>query len=202
MDDGTAYTFGQYNEVLVAVVKALPKALENTDPKKLLASLEGRGVVLEQLLGEALSLISADVPADEEWFDLEVDYDVDPLKVVRSAGYNPEGWKFLGPARKGKVVEQTKLIRLGHVRTVEEAERRADEREYRLLGGHGRESFKAKYPKPDGKGPIVFAGSRWQPPYGRALVACLFGLGDEWGSHFRWADGEFSEDCRWPVVRK
>ena len=73
------------------------------------------------------------IPADKEWFTLEVDDDVDPMGVVTSAGYNPSGWKYLGPELSGKMPLQVKLVRLGYVRNLKGAREKADELGYRLV---------------------------------------------------------------------
>lgn len=200
----TPWNFGQYNEVFVAVARALPQALQGTEPKQLLASLEGRGQELERALQQMFSsfVSTTVVPADDEWFELKVDYRVDPAEVVHSAGYNPEGWKFLGPVRKGWETHRAKFVRLGWVQNLAEAEQRAGVQGYRLLGGHAREPFKAKFPRPDGHGPVIFGGSQWRGPVGSPSVTCLSGLGDGWRSGFRWSGDDFSGFCRWAVVSK
>jgi hypothetical protein len=50
---GTAYySLGQYNEIVVAVLRALPKALEGTDPKLVIKILQKKGSSLECALKE------------------------------------------------------------------------------------------------------------------------------------------------------
>ena len=139
------------------------------------------------------------VPADDEWFDLEVDDGIEPMEVVTSAGYNARGWEYLGPTFTGKETYQVKLVRLGYVRNLAEARKRAGEMGYRLVEGQARESFKARFPKPDGKGPIVFGGSEWRHPRGSPRVACLDALRDKWYSDFDWSGDGFFDRWRWLV---
>lgn len=142
------------------------------------------------------------VPADDEWFYLEVDNGIDPMDVVTTAGLGGEGWEYLGPKLEGKQACRVKLIRLGYVRNLDDAKKKADALGYRLLEGQARKPFKTKYPKPDGNGPVVFGGSGWQDPFGGAFVACVDGDGGAWGSDFGWSSGGWRERCRWAVVSK
>jgi hypothetical protein len=142
------------------------------------------------------------VPKDDEWFDLVVDHTtIQSMDVVRAAGYNPEGWNYLGPEFHGKQVYRAKLVRLGYIRNLKDAEQRADGLDFRLLEGQAREPFKAQYPTYDGKGSIIFGGSRWQRPVGYAYVTRLQGLKGVWFSYFRCVDRLFP-DCRWLVTSK
>lgn len=202
---GTASVTGAYLEFQAAVLKALPRELKD----ELALAWAKNGEALEKVLHslslppvEASTPLPSAIPADDEWFDLEVDDDVDPMAVVASAGYDPKGWKYLGPKLTGKRTLRVKLVRLGPVRNLKEAEEKADAMGCRLVEGQAREPFKAKFPKPDGKGPILFGGSQWQYPFGNAYVAFLYGLGGEWFSLFFWADRGFSGRWRWPVVGK
>lgn len=143
------------------------------------------------------------VPADGELFNLEVDYDVDPMSVVTKAGYNAYGWKYLGSKLSGERTLQAKLIRLGYVRNLEEARKKADKLGFRFVEGQAREPFRVRFPNPDYKGPVVFGGSEWQDPDGRAHVLCLYIFAaHEWHSGFYWSDVDFYGSCRWLVVGK
>ncbi len=140
------------------------------------------------------------VPADDEWFELEVDDDVNPMSVVTTAGYDQKGWTYLGPKLSGKQTLRVKLVHLGYVRNLKEAEKKADEFGYRLVEGQAREPFKARFPKPDGKGFVVFGGSQWQDPNGDARVAYLRDFKGEWDSYFHWSVSGFLGHWRWLVV--
>lgn len=55
---GTAtYTLGQYNEVQIPILRALPKALEGTDPKQVIPILQSHGEMLESALGKAIASV-------------------------------------------------------------------------------------------------------------------------------------------------
>lgn len=57
-DHGTAaYTLGQYNEVQIPILRALPKALEGTDPKQVIPVLQSRGEMLESALEKAIASV-------------------------------------------------------------------------------------------------------------------------------------------------
>ena len=142
------------------------------------------------------------LPADDVWFELEVHNDINPIDVVTSAGYDPKGWEYLGPKLSGKQTLRVKLVRLGYVRNLREAREKANKLGYRLVDGQAREPFKTKFPKPDGKGPVVFGGSEWRDPFGGPRVACLYDFGRGWGSGFHWSGGEFGGRWRWLVVGK
>jgi hypothetical protein len=142
------------------------------------------------------------VPADDEWFELMVDHRTSPIQLVIDAGYDKKDWYYLGPnfARK-RVTYRVKLVHLGWVQTVEEAEKRAIYHRLQLVEGQARLSFMQRYPNPDKRGVIVFGGSQWQHPSGRANIAIL-GVSKEgkWKPAFRWKKQGFDEVCRWLVI--
>ncbi len=201
---GTA-TEGQLAEFLGAGVKALTLIASSLGPKRL-EHWSRNGAELEKRFIQALALSGSEepllVPADDEWFDLEVDNDQDPMDVVRPANFNPTGWRYLGPKLTGKRTIKVKLVRLGYCKNLEEAKQKADARGYRLLEGQARESFKKRFPKPDDNDHVVFGGSLCQSPGGGAGVACLDRVGGGWGSGFVWTGGGWDDDWCWAVVRK
>lgn len=50
----TTYTLGQYNEVQIAILRALPKALKGTDSNKIIPLLQSHDKMLEFALGKAI----------------------------------------------------------------------------------------------------------------------------------------------------
>ena len=202
----------QFAEFASAVVRNLPRDL---DPARVQGWIE-EGDALARLLAAAFSgrevsepeqspapkVVPLTVSADDEEFTLDVNNDQDPMEVVSSVGFDKKSWQYLGPAFSGKETRRVKLIRLGFVKGLKEARQKADQLGFRLLEGQARESFKAKYPVPDGKGPVVFGGSVWQSPHGDARVACLYECGGVWNSHFYWSDYGWDGDYRWAVVSK
>lgn len=142
------------------------------------------------------------IPGDDVWFDLEVDNNINPMDLVTAAGHNISGrQQYLGPEFfSGKLTYRVKLVRLGYVGDLKEARRKADEMGYRLVEGQAREPFKTMFPKSDGKGPIIFGGSEWQDPYGRASVTFLHSFEVEWDSLFRLSSNVFHDNWRWLVV--
>lgn len=194
-------TRGQLKDIIATMVGAIPDDFTFEEAKGITGD-KGSFIADIREVFEKRRNRMATVPADDEWFELEVDNDINLMEVVRAAGYDPKNWKYLGPKLSGKYKCRAKLIRLGYVRNLEEAREKADKMGHRPLEGQAREPFKKKYPKPDGKGPVVFGGSGWQGPDGDANVACLHDFKDEWYSSFFWSEDGFSEDYRWPVVSK
>lgn len=140
--------------------------------------------------------------ANAEWFELQVNNDVDPMSVVITAGYDQQGWKYLGPRLSGKQTLRVKLVRLGFTRNLDEAKKKADEMGYRLVEDQASKSFKVRFPKPDGMGPVVFGGSQWQDQNGIARVTSLYNFKGEWDIYFRWSGNNFLIGSRWLVADK
>ena len=82
------------------------------------------------------------LPAEDEWFGLEVDY-----SIVTTAGFNHQGLDYVGPEFSGKKVYRTKLIRLGYVENliVAKIAARAENPKFRLLEGQALEPFRMKF---------------------------------------------------------
>lgn len=207
---GTAYTLGQYNEVMVMVVRALPKALEGTDPKRIITCLQQHGEGLGRALNEALLSQTKEIastvgptvlvyPADGEIFELTLDGDApenDPIKMVRRDGYSkPEKWKHAGKKVVGKQTRHFVLVSVGYCENFIELVGKLV-KHGTIPEGQWREAFKAAYPQPDGKGPVGFADSSWVDPSGRADFPYVITDGR---SHFFWTDDDFDESWRWLV---
>ena len=144
------------------------------------------------------------MPAEDEWFELTVDNNIDPMSVVTSAGFDATKWEYLGPPFSGVKNYRVKLIALGYVRNLDEAKAAAKLKnpKYQLLEGQAREAFKAKYPRHNGR-PVVFGGSEWQDPNRDRRVAYLGYLhGGEWSSDFDWSERDFGGDWLWAVVEQ
>lgn len=203
---GTAqaqWELGQQNEVLVAVVRAMPLALQEVDPKQLLASLEGRGQEIEQALAEMFAVFlknSSLYPADGEEFELTLDGDnlaTDPIAMVRHDGYNqPESWKYKGKKlMTGKLTGSFKLVSVGYCPDLDDVRQKLTQHG-EVPEGQWREAFKASYPKPDGDGPVGIADPSWVNPNGGAFFPYVDSGG---GSRFGWTGSGFDDDWRWLV---
>ena len=85
------------------------------------------------------------MPAEDEWFELTVDNNIDPMSVVTSAGFDATKWEYLGPPFSGVKNYRVKLIALGYVRNLDEAKAAAKLKnpKYQLLEGQAREAFSA-----------------------------------------------------------
>ena len=143
------------------------------------------------------------LPADDEWFDLEVNNNIDPIDMVISAGHDVKVWKYAGPQLSGKRILRVKLVRLGIlIRDIEDARKRAGWIGCRLIEGQASEPFKAKFSQPDDNDLVIFGGSEWQSLFFNANVAFLSSLECEWHSGFFWSEGSFGSNDRWLVAAK
>lgn len=192
-------TDGQRGDLVATMTGAIPSDLTFEEAQAIIGKKGPFVVEIREAFAKRRLNV---VPPDDVWFDIEVDNDIDPMEVVTSAGYSAADWKYLGPEFSGKPTYRVKLVRLDYVRNLAEARKKADEMGYRLVEGQAREPFKAKFPKPDGKGPIIFGGSEWRPPDGYPHVSCLLDFKDEWDSHFSWSGGGFRDFWRWLVFGK
>ena len=93
---------------------------------------------------ESVEAINLVVPANDEWFELLVDNDIDPMEVVRTSVHDPNGWKYLGPKLEGLINYIAKLTHLGYAQNLREVRERADKIGLRLLEGQAIEPFKKK----------------------------------------------------------
>lgn len=203
----------QQNEVLVAVVRAMPQALQEMDPKQLLASLEGHGQAIERGLAEMFAALLdgeetaaqgkstpfvVTYPAVGEVFDLTLDGDApehQPLEMVRRDGYTGK-WEHRGPVVKGKQARRFKLVQIGYCPSFDEVRRKLATEHGKIPEGQWREAFKAAYPKADGNGPVGVADSSWVNPNGNANFPYVNTDGN---SNFNWTDDDFNENWRWLV---
>lgn len=90
---GTAFDLGQYNEVVVPVVRALPKALDGIDPKSAIRSVSDRGEALEQHLRRFFDPSLGEPKVLRPRFivpipQVPVNYDLDWNEAVSQAGPN------------------------------------------------------------------------------------------------------------------
>lgn len=201
MKDGTVrkMTDGQRSDLITTMAGAIPADFLFDEAQAIVGQ---KGPFVAEIRAAFSRRRLNVVPADDVWFDLEVDYDISPMEVVSSAGHDPSGWKYIGPKLSGKRIIRAKLVRLGNVCDLEEAKKKADKLGYRLVEEQARDSFKTRFSKPDGSGPVAFGGSEWQGPLGDSDVAYLNDLRDEWSSNFNWSGNDFNDNWRWLVVSK
>ena len=150
-------------------------------------------------------------PVDDEKFDLIVDGDTDLGEVVKLGGFKDgKRWRILGSTltlaqeRKIRIYKEGVLKHLGDVRNLADAKEKADNLDFRLLGGQALLSFKKKYPQPDNnRDPVIFGDYEWQSPGG---VVCVPFLGSadrhEWYVGFSRSDCNFLKICRWALIPK
>lgn len=197
-------TQGQWKDIIATMIGAVPDLsfdeANRVVGKKGALVADIREVFTRHLCHAIASRAEAQaaVPADDEEFELTLDGDaVDPIEMVRQSGFaNPEAWKLLGPRVTEMHVRRFKLVRAGYcLGDLADVEQKAG----KLAEGQWRETFRKKYPRPDGRGPIGFGGSEWMDPLGTHVFACLFGSGAERWRPFFDGTGGFNESWRWLV---
>lgn len=118
-DHGTAtYTLGQYNEVLCAIAKALPKALADIPPREaIIASRNGDS--LAYFLRNAIRQLQEDRPFwIENSFTVAVDYDMPVAEAVKNGQYEcpKEHAHDIASLPNHRTGNATVTIRLAHFR--------------------------------------------------------------------------------------
>jgi hypothetical protein len=140
-------------------------------------------------------------PKVGEVFELALDGDApenQPLEIVRSFGYNPEGWRHKGPKVAGKQTRRFKLVQVGYCSNMDVVRERL-KAHGENLEGQWMKAFKVAYPQPDGNGPVGVADASWVPPYGVANFPIVDTGGDP---HFSWAGLARDAHWRWLVAVK
>lgn len=128
-----------------------------------------------------------------------VDYNIiDPMKIAVFP--NITDWRYVGPHLKGVWTYWVKITNLGYLLNLSEAEKRVQEFGHQLMPGLSINSFINEFPEPDGKGAIVFGGSRWEDQFGVQYVIYLQNLAGKWVPNFHVANYEFSEKWFWTVI--
>lgn len=139
------------------------------------------------------------IPADGVEFELTLETTIDPMEMLRSDGYDPRKWKFIG----SQVVPQTrrfKLIRVGYCANLDKVREKLATHGF-IPEGQWREAFKKAFPTNDGKGPIGFADPSWVFPFGDVGFPVLYGHGKVWDSRFFcWAGNGRGGPWRWLVA--
>ena len=200
----------QYREVIATVVRAVPFDLDYKHAQMIIGAKSDFFDYMADALTEWLRLkliqeIQKDkkvegksIPIDGEVFELTLDGDDpknDPLEMVRSDGYHSGAWKHRGKRISGVQTRQFWLACVGLCANLDEVREKLKEHG-KIPQGQWREAFKAKYPRPDGNGPIGIADPSWVDPDGDAYYPSVDSFGC---SLFRWAGHDKGEDWRWLV---
>lgn len=154
--------------------------------------------------------LGSSVPPEDQWFQLEVDYDVNVMKHISSAPLDGSSWinqsvrHYAQPPLSGRVLSRIKLVSLGQIDSVEEAKRLIREKySCRCLHAEGLPPFRNTFPRHNGR-PIAFGGSYWGKPglTDRHHIAYLLPVDDGgWRATFREAYFEgFSAEWQWAIV--
>ena len=178
----------------------LADLLEVRESKKLDRDAVRRVLGHEPLNPPLLKSAISNYPAKGEVFEPTLDGDAPenvPIHaMVAGEGYNSKGWQFNGTRVAGKQTRRFKLVSVGYCRNLDEVRQKLARYDGKVAEGQWRQSFKAAYPKPDGKGPIGFADPSWFSPDGYAYFPYV---GTGGGSGFGWADDGFGGRWRWLV---
>ncbi len=191
---GTAYTLGQYNEVLGAIQRALPRALEGTDPKILLPLLQKSGERVEGDLGKLLRSLSdpssvATLPApfvsvrvQQRTFRVKLNYG-EALEVKGATGFSYVNLNLTDANFKtvsGTGLSETDAIAVNFGEYVESSDAVSRLGELGLRVGIPKElaDFSKAYPNSQELVsclPLVALGDSWRDPDGRLNVVDLGG---------------------------
>lgn len=173
---GTTFNLGQYNEVLVAVARALPKALEGMDPKSVITACSRQGEALSQLLKKGL--------------------DVLVVSSVFSRDMRKEGWELVEDVSEPATIVIADLEVISFLREGEGSvsgdvmRQRAIELGANL--GHRHAEFllgaQEEIPAEFRKFFLVFPGTVWRGSDGDGslYVSCISCRGGRWGLYFGW----------------
>lgn len=131
---GTAiYALGQYNEVLVAITRALPNALAGTDPKRVISAVQN-GEAFERVLSEMLRLFLNSISIVNSHL-IVVDYDMSIEETIKLGKYGEIGPHLTSQnfptERKGKAEIKMELIQFNRSISTEEVLKELDQMGYR-----------------------------------------------------------------------
>jgi len=169
---GTAYSLGQLMEVATAILRALPAALEGTNPKRILAMCAKQGRLLSAVLQESFLRISegGSVPTSCFIRDLVAD-----------------GWTITKNVAAPKSIDVSSGLELFTLNReeiiLEEYITQASQERKIVLGQRHIEQFllnQDKAPVELRKYHLIFSGTIWCDPYGDYCVATLFFQGLCW----------------------
>ncbi|MDP2587789.1 MAG: hypothetical protein Q8P33_03380 [bacterium] len=133
-------------------------------------------------------------PSIGEVFELTLE-PVKALEMVKSDGYNPEGWQFRGKEITKPETRKFKLVQVGYCDSFEQLQKKL-KKHGKSPQGQWREAYKKAFPEPDGQGPVGFADPSWLSPDRRARFPFVRTGG---ASVFFCADYGFHEYWRWVV---
>lgn len=147
------------------------------------------------------------VPAINEPFTLEVDYDVNPREVIDDCFTQPyaQRWEYLGPKRSGKRIMPAKLVYLPPAQDLKKVMRAADKMGYYLLEAQAQEAFRRKYLASTSKEfQILFGNSVWDNNDWSDLtcITYLAAIGSEWYTFNRPLIAYNSNEFCWAISGK
>lgn len=202
---GTAiYTLGQYNEVHVALTRALPRALEGTDPKQVIKAVQ-KGEALEQGLDKMIQLLLGE-KSSIEFYSVTVNYGVKIETAVKRGHYDYANKNITSQnfptKKKGKVERRIGLIPFGSLTSGREALMQLDQMGYIPADLRGLLTFGENYPEVQREFPIVAFGSMWQGPDGGLCVPYLWGNAGYRRLSLDRLENAWNADCRFAAYHK
>jgi len=124
------------------------------------------------------------LPADGVEFELTLTVEEAAKEAIHWFG---EHWEYRGARIKKAETKRVKLIRLGHVNDLDEAQEKAKAQDCRLVVGQWRAAFEKAFPRHDNSGPIAFGGESWlqNSDHPHVFPTLLEGLDNVWlhGEH-------------------
>jgi len=199
-----AYTLGQYNEVLVALARALPKALVGTDAKKVIAATQN-GEALETALAGTLRLL-VDGKGPFNLYPIVVDYGMKVEEAVKLGNYD---WVLsditqenFPTQKKGKTELVVELIRFDHCISTDQALKELDRMGYRPAELMELLAFGEKYPEVQREFSIAALGSVWQNPDGDRRVPFFCSYASKHGLNLFLIENDWGGGWRFAAVRK
>lgn len=141
-------------------------------------------------------VIDGRYPVEGDEFELTIDFDSpgsDPMNMVYWYGHDSPGWKFKGRRAYGVHTRRFRLVRVGDCSNLDEVQEKLA-----MYGeipeGQWRQSFMAKYRKPDGNGSIGFADPSWIDPDKNAAFPTISSSGYP---HLIWVGHRCKYMYRW-----
>lgn len=151
-----------------------------------------------------MDTINYRIPADGMEFELTMSEIIDPMEMVRSAGYRPEYWEFRGAPTLIPRAAKFKLVRTSEP-WCDICNLPSVLREHGFIPeGQWLEVLRRTYPINDHRGPIGIPNASWVRLCDDVYFPMLCGLGGEvWRLGFNpFRGSNYSFIWRWLVVSK
>jgi hypothetical protein len=202
-------TDGQRNDLIATMVGAIP-GLSFDEVQNIIGR---KGPFVSDIAGVFKKHTKSDLrqpsfltpPEDDQEFELTIEKEIDPIKMIEDDDYHPYGWRFLG---QPMIVPQTRTFRLVRIkqkivsRDVKQIPGLLREIGYSIPEGQWREIFKKTYSRNDGRGRIGFTDFNWKSSDLGIAFPILSGDGASWHSEFYLHHYINDNSWRWLVEKK